>query len=297
MANSKFDFIYKGIINESIIDIPRNSLDPQVWEFPDGGHPIMHPSIKVQILEDIGKIENIVPVKEFFAIGSILTHRYSKTSDIDINVVIDEQDFDNISREALVNLAVKLNGNLASGTSHPINYFFVKGEFDTENADGIYDVANERWVKEPISLNTNVQKYWNMFQAAVGAIDANTAELRRDVIDYEQLTDLSKEDTASLRKMLEDKLEEIEEDVQALISNYKGIRLQRMDAFSKPLSLKQIKKYRSKNLLPENVIYKLLERYHYWRFIHKLKNIIGDDETIDQKDIKQIKQAGKELWA
>ena len=74
---NNFDKFFNDVLNESIIDIPRNSLDPTVFEFPEDGPPIMHPIIKTQILNDIEQLKDLVPVMLFFAIGSILSKNYT----------------------------------------------------------------------------------------------------------------------------------------------------------------------------------------------------------------------------
>ena len=56
-----------------------------------------------------------------------------------------------------------------------------------------------------------------------------------------------------------------------------------------------LEEYGKKNRLPENVTYKLLERYYYFDFIKKLKDIIHDGD-IDDGAVKDIKDAGKEFW-
>jgi hypothetical protein len=90
-----FDKFINNYINESIIDIPRNSLDHTIWEFMDDSLPIMHPPVKTQIEGDILKINDAIRVKQYYAVGSVLTKKYSQTSDIDITVQVvprNEQD-------------------------------------------------------------------------------------------------------------------------------------------------------------------------------------------------------------
>ena len=126
---SNFDKFCNSIFNnkwelsESVIDITRNSLDPSVWEFPDDNLPILRPSIKLQIIDIIETIDGMsdIILKDFFIVGSILTKQYSPNSDIDINVQIDEGITD-LAREALFQFIRRVNGSLAIGTTHPINF-------------------------------------------------------------------------------------------------------------------------------------------------------------------------------
>jgi len=290
---NNFNTYINNIINESILDITRNSLDPTVFEFPDDKPPIMHPMIKTQIMTDIEKFKEVTKVVVYFVVGSILTKKYSPHSDIDVNVQIDVSD-DNLMLR-IFDLIKHLNGNLAAGTTHPINYYAVKSTYDLGNTNAAYDVANEAWIKEPEDIDLNVKKYMERFQNSVNGIDFNTAELRRDIIDYEALQDMDTTQINELKEKTQEKLQEIEDGVEALVRSYKNVTSLRKQAFDKDMSPTEIRKYGKKNKLPENVIYKLLERYYYFDFIKKLKEILSDDKITDQ-EIKIIKKSGKDLW-
>ena len=123
-----FTNLYNNILLESIIDIPRNSLDPTVFEFPDDGYPIMHPIIKSQIMRDVETIEEVNTVVRFFVVGSILTKAYTNNSDIDVNVQVNKSD--PLAVEEMFNVLNRLNGRLAPGTTHPVNYYIHQGEYD-----------------------------------------------------------------------------------------------------------------------------------------------------------------------
>lgn len=290
---NNFNTYINNIINESILDITRNSLDPTVFEFPDDRPPIMHPMIKTQIMADIEKIKEVTKVVVYFVVGSILTKKYSPHSDIDVNVQIDVPD-DNLMLR-IFDLIRHLNGKLAAGTTHPINYYVIKSTYDLGNTNAAYDVANEAWVKEPEDIDLNVKKYMERFQNSVNGIDFNTAELRRDIIDYEALQDMDTTQINDLKEKTQEKLQEIEDGVEALVRSYKNVTTLRRQAFDRDMSPTEIRKYGKKNKLPENVIYKLLERYYYFDFIKKLKEILSDDKITDQ-EIKIIKKSGKDLW-
>lgn len=290
---SIFNKTFNDIINESIIDIPRNSLDPTVFQFNDNIPPIMHPIIKMQIMNDIEKFRDIVPVTIYFVVGSILTKKYTPRSDIDVNVQIDSKD-DTITEE-IFDLIKNINGYLAAGTTHPINYYVIKDDYNFNNTDAAYDVKNEVWIKEPENDDVNVQKYMNKFQTTVNGIDFNAAELRRTIIDYEELKKMDTDQIANLQGKVELKLKEIEDTVESLVRQYKNIKSIRKQSFEKDMSPTEIRKYGKKNKLPENIIYKLLERYYYFEFMKELKRVLEDDKITD-KEISDIKRAGREFW-
>jgi len=296
---NNFDQTYKQLIskiNESIIDIPKNSLDPSVFEFLDEGTPILHPAIKLQIVKDVAAISDIITVKDFYIVGSILTYQYNPRTDIDVLILVNKEDFSEILKSRAFTFLKNINGRHAQGTTHPINYYIEQNEFNEDKYHGIYNVASERWVKEPIQIDINVRNYLDKFHDTVSNIDLMAAELRRDIIDYDGLKTLSPKQLQQLKKELKEKLDKIEEDVIGLVDSYQNIKQLRKLAFEKDLTLDEISKYSRKQALPENVIYKLLERYYYIDFIKKLHTIIKGSEKLEADDLPKIIRAGMDLW-
>ena len=151
-------------ISESILDIPRNTLDPKVFQFEDGKPPILNPAIKRQIQSDISNFEALIPITAVQIVGSILTRTYSANCDIDVNLAIYREDVDDMMQGKLSTIMKRLNGKLAVGTMHPINYYLLFKEPNPDRFDAVYDVAGERWIKEPTMFELNVEDYLNKFQ-------------------------------------------------------------------------------------------------------------------------------------
>jgi len=290
---NNFDKYISDFLNESIIDIPRNSLDPSVFEFPDDSMPILHPMVKVQIMNDIDTIRNVVPVSTYFMVGSILTRNYTPHSDIDVTVKISPRKDQMIS--AVFDVINNLNGRMAAGSTHPINYYIMQEDYDIDKADAVYDIANEVWIKEPKNTGIDVSDYMNDFQKTVSTIDFSANEIRRHIIDLEELKSLDKDKINGLQSKVEQKMSELETEIERLVSTYKGIKDLRKAGFEKDMSPTEIRKYGHKNKLPENVIYKMLERYYYFDFIKQLKSVMKDGEVTDS-EIKDIKKAGQDFW-
>ena len=64
----------------------------------------------------------------------------------------------------------------------------------------------------------------------------------------------------------------------------------RQDAFQSDMSPEEIREFGKKHKLPKNVIYKMLEKYHYLKFYKKCKEIL-DDGNITDKEIDSLKEA------
>ena len=289
----KFDRTFtQWYIAESVLDIPRTGLDPTVFQFPEDGAPIIHPRIRSQIMNDLVEINKIITILDYFIVGSILTPKYTSTTDIDVTIEIEEE-VPPVKYEALIDLLRHLNGKLATGTMHPINYYIIKGQFDIDKTEAAYDLAAERWLKEPSQIAFNVQKYIGKLKSGLSEVDLATAELRRDLIDFNELKTLSKSDIENLDLEVKKCLVDIEASISDIVKVYDNAKMLRKNAFDKVLTPAEIRKFGSKNNLPENILYKLLERYFYKEFALKLKEILN--AGVDADSVKDIKKTFKDF--
>jgi len=292
------EFSFANFVSESALDFPRNSLDPTVFQFQDGLKPILSPKIKVQIMEDITKIQQLLTVNQFYIIGSILTRNYSPRSDIDVNIEIFGEDLDDdLVYGRTLTVLKEMNGRLANGTTHPINYYIIKaGKFDLTRTEGAYDVESEKWLKEPKFFSINISSYISNFENLVQNVDLTAAALRRDIIDYEELKQFSKDEIKNIKHIIKNKLYEITNSISYLIDVKNNLRKVRKYSYDRPMTPSEISEFSSKNYIPHNVVYKLFQKYYYWDFINKLEEIAGSEEGIKDSDIDQIKKAEKEFW-
>lgn len=287
----KFETMMNEMMKESVIDIPRDDLDPTVFTFKDGDIPIIKPSIRSQVINDVSMIHEITPVLDYYVVGSILTKQYSKMSDIDVNVVIDPVTSP-MTVEGVVKLLKQLNGSLAVGTTHPINYFIYRDEnsFDHDNTPAIYDIANERWIKEPEPESFSARGFMKKFEVNIKDVDLGTAELRRDLLDFKELDNLTEDEVKDISYLVKNKVADIEETVEGLIDVYKNYANIRRSAYKKPMTPKEIRKFGGKWNLPENIQYKLLEKYYYTELVKQLTKIMSDGE-LTKDEIPTLKKA------
>lgn len=288
---------FKHYLKESIIDIPKNSLDPTVFSFSDNSKPILQSSIRMQIKKDIERISAMYPVENYFIIGSILTRRYTPSSDIDVCVELENRPEKNrINTDELLGIVKSINGKLAVGTTHPINYKLLQYKYDLAKTDAAYDIENERWLKTDNTDDLDLQNYSESFQEAISKVDLMTGELRRDIIDLNLYKSMPVEKVKKLKALIENKLREIEGDINNLSNTSSRMSYLRRLAFEKDLSQEELAKYSSNNWLPENIIYKLYGKYYYKHFIDKLKDFLEEKEKLNIKDIPYIQELGSQLW-
>ena len=286
---------------ESIIDIPRQRYAPGVFDNADTDNPKLKKVVVDMILDQIDKFQETYPVKKYSLIGSILTKRYRDDADLDINVLFDVPEEDREEERTLLSLKYlstknpdNIQGKLIPGTQHPINYYFLtdpKLYKDQERkADAVFSITRNTFVKRPEDFVFNVSDYIDDFNKKVQEIDVVKGELKRDIIDYDELKELGPNEIEGLQDKIQSKLDEIEKDIEDIIKIGDGVDAERRKAFDTDMSPDEIRKYAIKNRLPKNVIYKMLEKYHYITFFKKCKKIMDDGEVTDA-EIDSLKEA------
>ncbi len=284
----------REVLKESVIDIPRRTYAPGVFDDADTNNPKIKSSVKAMIDKQVKEFEKEYPVINVALIGSILTKRYRNDADLDINVLFDvpkEKQEDERLRLSKQFLSSKnpdnIQGKLISGTKHPVNYYIITDQetYDDQNkkADAVFDIKNNKFIKRPEDFTFDINLYLKDFERKVQEIDVIKGELKRDIIDYDELKELKSGDIKDLEKRIKSKLEEIEKDIQDIVDIGDTVDAERRAAFDKDMTPDEIRAYGIKNRLPKAVIYKMLEKYHYITFFKYLKNILADGEVSDDE--------------
>jgi len=277
---------------ESIIDIPRSTYAPGVFDSADTSNPKIKKPVMDMIEKQVTEFEKEYPVLKITLIGSILTKRYRNDADLDINVLFDvpedkqEEERLRLSKQFLsAKNPDNIQGKLIPGTKHPVNYYLITDQktYDDQNAkaDAVFDIRGNKFIKRPEDFTFDVNVYLKDFQKKVDEIDTIKGELKRDIIDYDELSELKPGEIKDLEKRIKGKLEEIEKDIQDIIDIGDTVDTERRAAFDKDMSPDEIRAYGIKNRLPKNVIYKMLEKYHYITFFKRCKKILDDGEVSD----------------
>src|SRR5210317_2300865 len=300
---------FKNKILESIIDIPRKTYAPKVFDDANTSNPKIKDSVKKQIEDQLKEFESEYPILKTSLIGSILTKRYRTDADLDINVLFDvPADKQDSERERLSKkyLSSKnpdnIQGKLIPGSEHPINFYFItdKQTYDDQNkkADAVFDMESNKFIKRPENFTFDKNLYLKDFEKKVQELYVIKGELKRDIIDYRELEELEPNEVLNLQDKINIKLDEIEDSIEQIVKVGDGVDADRRAAFDKDMSPDEIQKFGIKNRLPKNVIYKMLEKYHYLKFYKKCQKILDDGKvTPDEIDDLEMHEAKGESIA
>jgi len=288
------DYLFKylkdkpSVLKDSIIDIPRQRYAPGVFDDADTDNPKLKKVVVDMILDQIDSFQEKYPVKKYSLIGSILTKKYRDDADLDINVLFDVPEEDReTARKELASSLRDINGKLVPGTKHPVNYYVITDpELKKKNdamADGVFDIDENEFIRKPTEDTFDPEKYEADFQKKVQEIDVVKGELARDIIDYEELKDLSTDDVLNLQDKINSKLDEIEDSIEVLVDIGDDVVKQRQSAYNDDMTPDEIRQFGKKHKLPKNIIYKYLEKYHYLKFYKKCKEVLEDGKVTDDE--------------
>ena len=289
------------LIQEAVIDIPRRTYAKGVFDNADTENPKLKQSVLDIIQNQIKQFNEIKPVLKYSLVGSILTKTYRDDADLDVNVLFDVPLPDrDVVRKELAKSLRNINGMLVPGTKHPINYYIITDpnvkETNDKMADAVFDIKNNTFIRKAKEFKFDPKAYAADFEKKVRELDVVQGELKRDIIDYTELKELNPDDVLNLQELINTKLDEIEDGIKHLVDIGNTVLKDRADAFATDMTPEEIKAFGRKNQLPKNVVYKMLEKYHYLTFYKKLKEILEDGQVTDA-EIDSIKEAAEKSVA
>jgi nicotinamide mononucleotide adenylyltransferase len=274
------------LIQEAVIDIPRRTYAKGVFDDADTNNPKLKQGVLDIINNQIKQFNEIKPVLKYSLVGSILTKTYRDDADLDVNVLFDVPLPDrDVVRKELAKSLRNINGTLVPGTKHPINYYIITDpnvkETNDKMADAVFDVKNNTFIRKAKDFKFDAKRYAADFEKKVREIDVVQGELKRDLIDYKELKELDPNDILDLQELINTKVIEVEDSINHLVAIGDEVLKDRATAFATDMTPEEIKTFGRKNQLPKNVVYKMLEKYHYLTFYKALKDIIKDGEITD----------------
>ena len=144
------------------IRISPNSLDPNVFYFPETGEPpILQSSIHSQIINDLEFFckEQQQRIKNYVLIGdALIPGNQDRTRPLKVLIILNKDimdlDIEGMLSEVILKTLNTLSGRLASGTLRPILYSPTTRNLDQQKKthNAIYDIATQKWIKLPSNL-------------------------------------------------------------------------------------------------------------------------------------------------
>jgi len=298
-------FFLSENVDESLIDFAQPDLDLQIWNKNSHSHYSLAPSVEAAIMKFIGSYPSgdiLAGAMELRVIGSITTNQYLEDTDIDVHIVPKDPTLWDEKKVWGVKRWFDSNREKQQAfiSKHPIEIFIQVNSAQDLLSPGVYNINTKQWLKGPKVVPEDYNPYEDFsdiateLKSSVGAADLFIGELRRDVIDFETIqkavNSMSSENKQKFLVVLEDKLQEIEDDIQNLYRKRKEWVDTRRGS-SRPETPEQAlqdielaKKWKNTDAL-----FKFINRYKYLSVISDLQKVVKDDEDVSPEDVNVIK--------
>jgi len=245
--------------------------------------------IRIRIVDILTELKIIW--RELTIVGSITGKFWSIESDIDCTVFCD---VDLKTLENYRKLTRVINERNFFGP-FPINFYF---RTDTVEdmltlADGIYDLLQDKWIKESADIDEVEEVLANPKKLAARIAKRLDAQLD----DVAEMTQTLVNDYKNGGNF-EEKLNLLQLELDDYINSLDSIHKKRVDEFQKSLEgtdLGIVRKYRSRNFLPWNVVYKLLVKWLYFKWQAIFKDELKDSE-LKKGELKDLMQRFVRYW-
>ena len=139
-------------------------------------------------------------------------------------------------------------------------------------------------------MKADVDKFLNDLSRRVAVIDLKVSDASNGIADVEELKQRFKaHQLPELKKQLEAKLAQIEADVKTILKRYERLNKARASEY-KTADAKKLATLAKNAELPDDIVYRLLERYYYVELSQKLNEILdGGPVTADSVvDLKTV---------
>lgn len=281
---NRFDYIF-----ETVTSIPRLSLDPTVFQYFDNGlPPIFKDGVKAQILMDIENFRGIIPISSFFAVNGILLPDFARNTPIEVKVVVDNEAVDAVSTAELMCLIKKLNSRLAVGTTHPVEYSIAVDESEQRDAEAVYDIANEKWIKTPDILNPEISKILNNINETLDSVDLDTGKAQRDLVDLNEIKKQNSRIIRMIQQAIERQLNSVNIYLTQQAKETSFFNTKDLSGININFIVSTLKGMKT----PDNVISKVYRKFYLQKLFNRLTKILDEKQAATPfKDVPAVKKA------
>lgn len=283
--------------DESILDAPREGLDPAVWTMSDDGQYRLSDEAKAAVDKVVqhGK-EMLGTGVSARIVGSITSNQYSDGSDIDVHLTFDglsEDDAEVLNADLRKGFDVaKREGEVPSEIGgHPLEVYLQPNPFQDLMSVGCYDVQEERWVVGPDLKPTDFDPYEEFYSEDMEHVKDVLKDVRRILLGCNETA------TVVLNSAEGDFRTGEFEALKALIMEgaevFEAAKRCRK-AFSSPKSEEDaLRKRESRKWKVADSAFKLMDKFGYLKALKGITNIrdrmeFGDEETVSEAVLRCI---------
>ena len=280
------------MVKESILDEPRATLDPSVWqEAPGSGKPVLTDEAAQKLHKAVEWAQEQYHFNNLsvFLLGSICSNSYSEDSDIDIDfcapgATSDDNDEDVVMefgwafKKNFIENYMEKNPEDAKIGSHPLEVYFSPNPFQCFMSVGCYNVLEEKWEVGPELKREGFDPVSEYYADAMKQVDKILKDIRSKIFEVYELAFVSKKSSDQLfrDKTFETLFSKLE-DISELFKMMKRVR----SNFQKPCKSKEeaLKRRKDKKQHVVDAAFKFLEKFGYIQIMRDIIKLYDDKKA------------------
>ena len=279
---------------ESILDAPRDGLDPEVWKVGDDGETELTDVARTRIQQLVDYVCRTFGIDDpqVRIVGSITSNQYSDGSDIDVHITFDglteenADDMNKVLRAEFEENYKDIHTGEAQVGSHPLEVYFQANPFQDMMSVGCYDFTGRRWLVGPELKPADYDPYADLFSDDMEYVEGILEDVRDVVLRCRELA------VAIVDSNDEQFRDGAFESLKAAISEAAGVFRTARDsrkAYSSPRSGEDALRMRgSREWKVADSAFKMMDRFGYIGVLRVLANI---DEKIGMYSAEEAAEA------
>lgn len=286
-------------VKESVLDSPKTSLDPVVWQDgPEGGKPILTDEATQKLEKALEWVQDQYHFSNLsvYLIGSICSNSYSENSDIDIdfcaaNATEDDNDEDVVKefgwafkKNFIENYMEKFPEDSKIG-SHPFEVYFNPNPFQCFMSVGCYNVLEKKWEVGPELKDEGFDPVSKYYEDAMKQVDRILKDIREKIFKmYEFAFVMKRSENSRWSSGMLDDLFKLVAEISDLFKTMKKVR----SNYQKPCKSKEeaLKRRKDKKQIIVDAAFKFLEKFGYIQIMKDVIKVYDDSEA----DIEKISE-------
>ena len=263
---------------ESVIDFPKNSLCPDVWEkvvAADGMSEVWQ--LKRDVKDKVLKVwKHVCPnAKVVHITGSITSNSYTENADIDVHFLDADVTFNDNMQLEQFQKEVRDRYQKTYIGKHLIEVYYQDNVFQDYMSVGCYDVLNGEWLVGPEFTDQSFNPYSEYYKEVLAQSESLAKQIRNMIFSIYEIAVVMKKNIGTefqqnVRQILMSRLEEVKK-------LYDSIRQMRK-VYSSPTTAEEALRWRnSRKWKVADASFKLFDKYGYMAI---LKQFIQDAELM-----------------
>lgn len=286
---------------ESILDEPRATLDPSVWqELPGSSKPILTDEAASKLHKAIEWVQEQYNFSNLsvFLLGSICSNSYSKDSDIDIDfcapgATTDDDDEDVVTefgwafKKNFIDNYAKKSPDDAQIGGHPLEVYFSPNPFQCFMSVGCYNVLEGKWEVGPELKKEGFDPIAEYYGDAMKQVDKILKDIRSKIFEvYELAFVIKKSSDQPFKDKTFETLSSKLEDISELYKTMKRVR----SNFQKPCKSKEeaLKRRKDKKQHVVDAAFKFLDKFGYIAIMKDMIQLYDDKKAGAKLSINYI---------